>query len=91
MTDVLAHGNTALTIIFTLEVALKIKGLGWDGFRADSFNSFDAAVVGISLLELLVGSGGGSGFTLVKTSKDDEEETKGSQQETRSIINPISD
>ena len=45
-------GNTIFTIIFTLEVVLKVTGLGVSGFSSDKFNLFDASIVIISLIEM---------------------------------------
>lgn len=57
MGHILEQTNIALTICFTLESVLKIVGLGWKEYSADSFNLFDLFVVATSLLELcLVGT-----------------------------------
>lgn len=37
--------------IFTVEMALKIVGLGWKGYIRDKFNAFDAVIVGSDILE----------------------------------------
>ena len=44
--------NTTLTIIFTLESAIKMIGLGWKVFKMDSFNIFDLVVVFFSLVDV---------------------------------------
>jgi hypothetical protein len=54
-------GNTFFTIIFTLEVVLKVTGLGVSGFAADKFNLFDASIVIVSLVEMFAASAGGGG------------------------------
>lgn len=46
--------NTIFTIIFTVEVILKIIGLGTKDFVADSFNLFDTLIVLISIIEFLI-------------------------------------
>ena len=46
------------TIIFTVEVVIKIIGVGARGFVADKFNIFDATIVLVSLIELAADSGG---------------------------------
>ena len=53
--------NLSFTIIFTIEMALKIIGLGLVGYFRDKMNLFDSSIVIISLVELvLLGSGGKS-------------------------------
>ena len=44
--------NLTFTIIFTVEVVIKIIGIGTRGFVADKFNIFDATIVLVSLIEL---------------------------------------
>ena len=44
--------NTTLTIIFTLESAIKMVGLGWKVFKMDSFNIFDLVVVFFSIIDV---------------------------------------
>lgn len=51
--------NTIFTIIFTIEVVLKIIGLGTRDFVADSFNLFDTLIVMVSLVEFLIKLEGG--------------------------------
>ncbi|GLE00148.1 hypothetical protein PINS_up008875 [Pythium insidiosum] len=46
--------NTVLTIVFSLEMFLKLLGLGWRGYIQDRFNLFDGVVVIVSLIELLL-------------------------------------
>lgn len=38
--------------LFTLEIALKLVGLGFRGFTIDKFNIFDAFIVLLSLVEI---------------------------------------
>ncbi|XRB04885.1 voltage-dependent calcium channel L type [Pycnococcus provasolii] len=56
---VLDNMNLVLTILFALEAALKILGLGINEYIKDRFNCFDVVVVIISIVELLA-SGSGS-------------------------------
>lgn len=64
----LQAANLCLTALFSLELVLKLLGLGPSTYVADSFNIFDAAVVGISLLELgLAGASGGGGGNAVRS------------------------
>lgn len=58
--DLLNLGNTIFTLIFTLEVILKIIGLGMKEFARDRFNLFDALIVVFSLLDLFIISGNSS-------------------------------
>ena len=51
--------NLVFTILFTFEVVLKLIGFGFRPFCRDNFNIFDALIVIMSLLELVLGSGGG--------------------------------
>ena len=46
--------NTIFTVIFTVEVVLKIIGLGVSAFVADKFNLFDSAIVLVSLIEMMI-------------------------------------
>lgn len=50
--------------IFTLEVILKMIGLGMKAFVKDRFNLFDTLVVFISILELLISDGSGATSSL---------------------------
>lgn len=59
--EVLSTANLAFTIIFTIEVIIKIIGLGPCGFSKDNFNKFDALIVIISILEMALDDGGGGG------------------------------
>ncbi|KXZ47565.1 hypothetical protein GPECTOR_34g724 [Gonium pectorale] len=60
LTYFLNISNYVLTALFTTEMALKLFGLGfWDYIR-DGFNIFDALVVTISLLEIILSSMGGA-------------------------------
>mmetsp|Transcript_13676 Transcript_13676/g.25803 ORF Transcript_13676/g.25803 Transcript_13676/m.25803 type:complete len:1737 (+) Transcript_13676:154-5364(+) len=52
--------NFAFTIIFTIELSLKLLGLGFAGYAADSMNFLDAAVVLFSLMEFIFLSGNSS-------------------------------
>ena len=52
--------NLALTIIFMLEMLLKVCGLGLKTYCKDVFNIFDAMIVGVSAIELIAASSGGS-------------------------------
>jgi hypothetical protein len=54
-------GNTIFTVIFTLEVLLKVTGLKVSGYAADKFNLFDASIVIVSLVEMAAASAGGGG------------------------------
>jgi hypothetical protein len=58
--DLLSIINIVFTVIFTVEVILKLIGLGIKEFCVDRFNIFDATVVIISLIELSISDGGGA-------------------------------
>lgn len=45
--------NLAFTIIFTIEISLKLFGYGIKGFIRDKFNIFDLIIVGLSLYEVV--------------------------------------
>eukprot|EP00644_Phytophthora_capsici_P000129 jgi/Phyca11/539928/estExt2_Genewise1Plus.C_PHYCAscaffold_40231 len=46
--------NFALTIAFLLEALLKITGLGWKRWLEDRYNLFDATVVVVSTVEMIL-------------------------------------
>ena len=50
--------NVALTAAFAAELLLKLLGLGIEEYFQDAFNAFDALVVVISLVELLLSDSG---------------------------------
>ena len=50
--DLLNILNYVFTVIFTMEVILKIIGLGWKVFIKDNFNKFDLLIVIVSIIEL---------------------------------------
>jgi hypothetical protein len=52
--------NLLFTILFTLEVVLKVIGLGIKPFSKEGFNIFDLLIVIISLVEISMSDGGGS-------------------------------
>ena len=56
-TPIISDINVAFTIIFTVELVLKIVGLGPRRYIKDYFNIFDAVIVGFSLFELGMGRG----------------------------------
>ena len=52
--------NIVFTVIFSLEVLLKMLALSFRGFARDRFNLFDTFVVIMSIIELNLSSGSGS-------------------------------
>lgn len=46
-------GNRVLTILFILECASKMGGLGFWGFWNDPFNRFDLLFAGLGLVEMV--------------------------------------
>ena len=62
--------NYIFTAIFTLEMVLKLLGLGLRPYFYDNFNTFDFVVVWISLVELgmeLSGGAAGSGLSALRS------------------------
>ena len=55
-TDVLKIGNTVFTVIFTIEMCIKLFGFGVRGYLADPYNIFDGIIVLISIAELSMNS-----------------------------------
>lgn len=60
---VFSYFNIAFTVIFSMEVIIKMVAFSIRGFIRDKFNIFDALVVLVSIIELTI-SGGGSGSGL---------------------------
>jgi hypothetical protein len=60
--------NLVFTIIFAVEMVLKLFGLGLKKYVADNFNVFDGIIVIVSLVELLNHSEGSqnSGLTVLR-------------------------
>jgi len=58
--DSLSQFNFAFTIIFTIELGIKVIGMGPIEYLRDTMNKFDATIVVLSLVELFF-LGGGSG------------------------------
>ena len=58
--------NLSLTVVFVLEMLLKLLGLGFKRYVADAFNLFDGVVVVLSILEIIIetATGGGGGSSL---------------------------
>lgn len=56
-TEILNNFNYAFTIIFTIEMGLKILGLGLIGYIKDPMNIFDAIIVALSLVDIFFLSG----------------------------------
>lgn len=61
----LEYTNYIFFIIFTLELIVKVVGLGLKEFVKDKFNIFDAFIVAISLIEIILASGSGT-FTSLR-------------------------
>ena len=68
--DALFAVNLVLTVIFTIEMLLKMKGLGLNLYLSSSWNVFDMSVVGLSWLEIallnVTGASGGGGLTALR-------------------------
>jgi len=59
ITVILHYANLSFTVIFTLEVVLKLAGLGMKEYVRDKFNLFDAVIVIVSILETMIAEEGG--------------------------------
>lgn len=59
-------GNVLFTIVFALEMILKLFGLGIKKYVADNFNVFDGIIVIVSLVELLNEGSENSGFSVLR-------------------------
>lgn len=71
--------NFILTMLFTLEMILKLWGLGPKEYAREAFNLFDAFIVTVSLVEMIIlpppflsgsdgaGSGGGGALSALRT------------------------
>ncbi|KAF1773904.1 Voltage-dependent channel, four helix bundle domain [Phytophthora cactorum] len=46
--------NFALTLAFFIEALLKVIGLGWKRWREDRYNQFDAVIVVVSTVEMIL-------------------------------------
>lgn len=58
--------NNAFTIIFTIELGLKLMGMGVMDYLRDYMNVFDALIVAISLVDLIFLSGSGTSISAFK-------------------------
>lgn len=59
--------NLVFTVAFTLETILKLCAYGWRVYFKDKWNIFDFTVVVLSLLELMLGSKGGSVISALRS------------------------
>ena len=59
--------NFVFTLFFTVEVAIKITGMGFWDFWMDNFNRFDLCIVGLSIIEVL--AIGGSAIPALRSLK----------------------
>jgi len=64
--DTLSVFNLIFTVIFTMEVILKLIGLGIRGYSADKFNIFDGVIVIISILEMVMAEEGGGPLSALR-------------------------
>lgn len=63
--DIQEYANLVFTILFALEMVLKLMGLGFKNYVQDGFNIFDSVVVLISLIEYCM-PGEGSGLSVLR-------------------------
>jgi hypothetical protein len=52
--DIMHWGNLVLTLLFALEMILKLLGIGSRAYVKDAFNRFDGLIVVVSVAELIV-------------------------------------
>ena len=72
--EVFTNMNLVFSVVFTLEVIIKLIGLGTSGFAADKMNLFDATIVVISIIEIVIEhtgdvsskGGGGGAFSALR-------------------------
>lgn len=64
--DVLNISNYIFTFIFTIEMILKLIGLGIVGYLSDQWNIFDGIIVIVSLIDIFMPSSNSS-FTALRT------------------------
>jgi hypothetical protein len=67
----LEDANTACSIIFLVEMVLKLVGIGWAEYSKDAFNLFDMVIVDVSIFEWTYaafssGESGGGGFGVLR-------------------------
>lgn len=66
--DTLDLFNFSFTIIFIIEMGLKIIAMGIADYLRDKMNAFDAIIVILSIIELIfLGEGGGSAISAFRT------------------------
>ena len=64
--DFLKYFNYTFFTVFAIELILKLIGFGFKEFIKDKFNIFDAIVVLISLLEIILTGGGDSSYSALR-------------------------
>ena len=64
--QILKYLNYVFTVIFTIELMLKIVSIPPKEFWRDKFNIFDVFIVALSLIELLFTSSEGTGLTALR-------------------------
>jgi len=63
----LENANLFFTIVFTIEMVLKLLGMGYNAYIADGFNILDGIIVFASLVELGIGQkGSASAFRAIR-------------------------
>ena len=65
---ILSQCNLAFTYIFTIDMGMKIIGMGIVEYLKDSMNIFDSVIVSLSIVELFIfGTGGGSSISAFRS------------------------
>jgi hypothetical protein len=66
-TDILQQLNFSFTIIFTVDMGLKLYGMGMKEYTDDKMNNFDGVIVVLSLAELIFLGGGNSAISAFRS------------------------
>jgi hypothetical protein len=59
--------NLAFTYIFTIDMSMKMFGMGVAEYLKDGMNTFDAIIVSLSLIELFIFGTGGSAISAFRS------------------------
>ena len=58
MTDTYAASievaGTIISLLFIIEMGIKLAGLGWDGYWSDKWNALDGTIVSLSIIEMVL-------------------------------------
>lgn len=54
LSDALEKANIGFSLLFVIELVIKLAGLGFSGYFMDSFNVYDCIIVLASLLDIFL-------------------------------------